>query len=388
LEAPLWQGRGVHFRQIRDPDRLHALIEAILLIEVDTSVTTLLTQIVKTATELVGARYGALGVVTHEGDALSKFITFGLDDDARAAIGDSPQGRGLLGELIVHPTPLRVDDIASDERSVGFPANHPPMNRFLGAPVITRDGHVWGNLYVTDPLSGEPFTVEDEVLLSTFGYAAAVVVDQANLRRNLRELTLHEERSRMARDLHDSVIQRLFGVGLSLQMILPGDVTDEVQIRINRSLDELDETIHDIRTTIFEIDREQRPTDSLRSRVKQLTDEVGSRLGVEASLTMDFDLDDDVSDYSSHQVVYALREILSNVVRHSEATRVDVGLTVDGKLLVLTVHDNGVGIAEHPGFGRGLRNVTSRAEDLAGTCSVFSEPGGGTLVTWTAQRLA
>jgi signal transduction histidine kinase len=376
----------VAFHKINDPERLHALIDAILLIETDADIDGLLGRIVETASHLVGARYGALGVIAGDGVTLSRFITYGLDAEQRAAIGPEPQGKGLLGEIILHPTPLRLDDLGAHPKSSGFPPNHPPMQRFLGVPVSTGDGHVYGNLYLTEPLDGEPFSEESEQLVEAFGRAAGLVIDQEMLRNSVRELTLSEERERLARDLHDTVIQRLFGVGLGLQMALPHVSDDDASARINLALDELNETIHDIRTTIFEIDQDRATDDTLRHRATALTNEVGSRLGVQAHLQMEAGLSQQVNEHCAHHTIQALREILSNIVRHSEATHVEVNLRGVDDYLVLRVRDDGVGFDKVGGVGRGLRNLATRAEDLGGECTIDSSAGSGTLVTWIALK--
>ncbi len=373
---------------MRDPDRLHALIDAMLLMEADSALGTLLQQIVSTATELVGARYGALGVLSRDGESLSEFITYGLTPRESALIGVLPTGQGVLGETIKVREPLRIDDLTRHSGSAGFPPGHPPMHRFLGVPVITRDGHVWGNLYITEPLDDQPFSYDDELLLATFGRVAGSVIDQANLRRELRELSVAEERERLARDLHDTVIQRLFGVGLSLQVALPLIENPAAHQRLNRALDELNETIHDIRTTIFEIDQDRATEDTLRQRASALTSEVGNRLGVQAHLAMQSGLSEQVNEHCAHHTIQALREILTNIVRHSEATHIDVNIDSDGDFVVLAVRDNGVGFDDVRGAGRGLRNLTTRAHDLGGECVVESNLGSGTLVTWTALKKA
>jgi signal transduction histidine kinase len=375
------------FHRIRDPERLHALIDAILLIEADANLTTLLKSIVESAANLVGARYGALGVLAHDGATLSSFITYGIDDRQRALIGELPRGRGVLGETIQLARPLRIEDLTTQPGRAGFPAHHPPMKQFLGVPVIVEDGKIFGNLYLTDHLTGQPFSAEDEDLVAGFGRAAGLVIDQAKLRSHVRELSIAEERERLARDLHDTVIQRLFGIGLSLQVALSGALEDSVRARINTSLDELNETIHDIRTTIFEIDQERPDVDSLEGRIEALTIEVASRLGVQVHLKTLPGLDDLVAPHCAQHVVQALREILSNIVRHARAHRVDVELSVDENILVLVVQDDGVGFASGASGGRGLRNLASRARDLGGDCYVDSEVGQGTQVRWTANRL-
>ncbi len=376
------------FRQLRDPDRLHALIDAMMLMETDTALSTLLQQIVATATELAGARYGALGVLARDGQTLSEFITYGIGPVQTAQIGELPTGKGVLGELIRQHEPMRIDDLTNHPRSVGFPPGHPPMDRFLGVPVTTRDGHVWGNLYITEPFDDEPFSFDDELLLETFGRVAGALIDQSNLRRELRDLSITEERERLARDLHDTVIQRLFGVGLGLQVALPLIVNDEVRARVNSALDELNETIHDIRTTIFEIDHDRAIEDTLRHRIAALTDEVGARLGLRAELVMETGLSQEVNEHCAHHTIQALREILSNIVRHAHASIVRVELASDRDFLVLRVTDDGVGFDQISGYGRGLRNLATRAKDLGGDCVVDSHVGRGTQVTWTAMKKA
>ena len=377
----------VAFHKIDDPERLHALIDAILLIETDADIDGLLGRIIETASHLVGARYGALGVIAGDGVTLSRFITYGLNAEARAAIGPEPEGRGILGELILHPSPLRLDELGSHPKSLGFPANHPPMHRFLGVPVTTGDGHIFGNLYLTEPLDGEPFSEEAEHLVEAFGRAAGLVIDQEALRASVRELTLSEERERLARDLHDTVIQRLFGVGLALQISLSSVLDDDVRSRINNVLDELDATIHEIRTTIFEIDQEQPIDQTFEQRVAQLTAEVESRLGVLAELKVSSGIDREIGPNCARHVVQALREILSNIVRHSEASVVQIQVDTTQNLIELIVRDNGIGFTPNIGSGRGLRNLSSRARELGGDCTIESGIGTGTMVRWTANRM-
>jgi two-component system, NarL family, sensor histidine kinase DevS len=378
----------VPFHQINDPERLHALIDAIMLIEVETDLDELLTNIVEAATQLIGARYGAVGVVASDRRTLSRFITHGIDDSARRQMGPDPHGGGVLGETIRRASPLRVDHLSAHAGFAGFPKNHPPMESFLGVPVVTADGHIYGNLYLCDRLDGRPFTDEDEHMIEAFGRVAGLVIDQAVIRDKLSELTLAEERERLARDLHDTVIQRLFGIGLALQISLAGDLPDDARGRVDSCVDELDRTVQDIRTTIFEIDADDEGSAGLAERVERLCDEVRTRLGVEVGLTLAPGLDAAVSKRSADQVAIALREALSNVARHAQASRADVAVGVAGDLVTLSVRDDGVGLGERVGPGQGLRNLASRARQLGGDCAVEGEPGRGTLVRWSARRLA
>jgi len=375
------------FHRVLDPKRLHALIDAMLLIETDADLAELLQIIIEAASQLVGARYGALGVVTSDGQTLSQFITYGIDNETRQKIGALPHGRGLLGEIIQFPVPLRLDDLTTHEHSVGFPANHPPMHRFLGVPVRTSDGHVYGNLYLTDRIDGEPFSEEDEQLVDSFGRAAGLVIDQVTLRAHLREFTLSEERERMARDLHDTVIQRLFGVGLSLQLALMAPIDEVTKARVNACINDLDATIREIRTTIFEIDQDEQDGTSLSSRITTLTNEAGARLNFEVKQRVSPAIDELATSACTRHTVQALREILSNIVRHSHASEVSVDVDVDADktCIVLVAIDNGKGFSSNVGPGRGLRNLTARARELGGDCVIESSPSRGTMVRWTAK---
>ncbi len=374
------------FHRVQDPTRLHALIDAILLIEADAQLGSLLTSIVENSCALVGARYGALGVLSADGRTLSRFLTHGVDEATRHAIGRLPHGDGILGEVIRTGEVLRVENLHEHQSAAGWPAPHPDMTRFLGVPVTTRDGRVFGNLYLTDPLNGQPFSDEDEDVVAAFGRAAGLVIDQAQLRHQLREATLNEERARLARELHDTVIQRLFGVGLALQLTLSGSLDDVSREHVNSALDDLDVTIREIRTTIFEIDRDEEEHLPLEQRVQALCDEVTSRLGVQSSVVVADGIDAELDRARARSTIAALREALSNVARHARAARVEVVLVVVDAFVELTVRDDGVGFGPDHAPGRGLGNLVERAEEFGGTCVVSSTPGEGTLVRWSVAR--
>ena len=160
-------------------DRLDGLVEAMLVVTSGLDLDVTLRTIVHTAIELVDAGYGALGV-RGDGHELTEFIYEGIDEPTRAKIGHLPEGRGVLGVLIDDPKPIRLDNILDHGASVGFPPNHPPMRTFLGVPVRTRD-EVFGNLYLTDKITGEPFSEDDEVLVQALAAAAGIAIDNARL---------------------------------------------------------------------------------------------------------------------------------------------------------------------------------------------------------------
>jgi signal transduction histidine kinase len=357
-----------------------------MLIESDADLDTLLRHLVRSACDLVGAQYGAMGVLDASGQHIAEFITFGVDDAQRQAIGDLPVGRGLLGEVIQAGTSIRVDTMPTEKLSA-LPPNHPPMHNFLGSPVRTSDGTVFGNLYLTNKLAGQ-FTAEDEGLIETLGRAAGLVIDQANQRARIRGLTLVHERERMARDLHDTVIQRLFAVGLSLQSALTKSLPDDVTKQLNKALDDLDDTVRRIRTTIFEITH--RPTvesHSLRNEILRTIDELPSAAGLHVDVLFDGPLDSAVGPQSGEQIITALRELLSNVVRHAHADRALVHLVLANGTLEMRVEDNGGGVTTSTA-GNGVHNLSTRAEALGGDFAVSPGTKGGTVATWRARNLS
>jgi len=165
---------------VSQTDRLRAIVEAGVALASELSLDAVLQKIVETAAELTGARYAALGVIDPSGQALERFVVTGIDEETQAAIGDVPRGRGILGALIQDAKPLRLENLAEDPRSVGFPPNHPPMRAFLGVPILLR-GVAYGNLYLTEKADGAPFTAEDEELTTMLSSQAAVAIENARL---------------------------------------------------------------------------------------------------------------------------------------------------------------------------------------------------------------
>jgi len=163
-----------------DTDRLRLLLDAGIALSSELSLDALLQRIVETAAKLTGARYAALAVVDRSGRSLERFVTTGMDEETIAAIGELPRGRGVLGVVIREQRPVRLDDLAADPRSVGFPPGHPPMTTFLGVPILLR-GVAYGNLYLTEKQGGEPFTEEDEELTQLLAAQAAVAIENARL---------------------------------------------------------------------------------------------------------------------------------------------------------------------------------------------------------------
>ncbi len=201
-----------------DEHRLARLIDAGrgLLSELDLE--TVLDRLLRTAADLTGARYVALGVLDEGRRELSRFLTRGIDEETHRAIGDLPRGRGILGVLIDDPRPLRLDDVGDHPRSYGFPPGHPPMRSFLGVPILIR-GEAWGNLYLTEKAGGEPFALDDEEAVIVLADWAAIAIENAGL---YREVTVRrEELERAVRGLRaTAAIARAIGGETELERIL------------------------------------------------------------------------------------------------------------------------------------------------------------------------
>lgn len=525
-------------------DRLDGLVEAMLVVTSGLELDETLKTIVHTAIELVDARFGALGVRGDDHELL-EFIYEGIDEDARDLIGHLPEGRGVLGVLLDDPKPIRLDNISHHAASVGFPANHPPMETFLGVPVRIRD-EVFGNLYLTEKADGQPFSEDDEVLVQALAAAAGIAIDNARLyeqskirqswiaatrdiatellagtdpaavfrliaeksrtlsgaaasivavradldeplgdvdeltvaatagagpgidvqsiplsdndigavfvdqrpgrfdvlqvapgwvaegpalvlpvratdtvagvliavrpagtrafsageldmmaafvdqaavawqlattQRRLRELDVLSDRDRIARDLHDHVIQRLFAVGLALQGTIPRARTTEVQRRLTDAVDDLQQVIQEIRTAIFDLHGARAGATRLRQRLDEAIAQFATPK-IRTTVQYSGPLSVVGADLAEHAEA-VVREAVSNAVRHADATSLAVTVAVNDEL-VIEVVDNGRGVTG-PITGSGLTNLDRRAADTGGSLTITPGDSGGTRLRWAA----
>lgn len=371
-------------REVLDTQgRLRSLLKANQAIIEHLDLGVVLQRIVEAAVELVDAQYGALGVISKDG-GLEQFINVGMSPEQVAIIGHLPEGRGLLGAVIDHPHPIRIPHIAEHELSVGFPANHPDMTSFLGVPVRVRD-EVYGNLYLTNQKSGA-FSDEDEHLVTALAATAGIAIENARLftevakaRADRERLDLLEERGRIARDLHDHVIQQLFGTGLELQSIagLTGDIA--VRERIVQSVAQLDASISQIRTVIFALTvNSDDPRPAVRHAIIDLANEVAPSLPDTPAVSFSGPVDLMVTGTLVEDVMAVCREALTNVVRHASATRTSVDLSIVDSSIVLTISDNGVGLSKTERRS-GLANLEQRAAARGGEFTIASSKKGTTL---------
>jgi two-component system, NarL family, sensor histidine kinase DevS len=371
------------YRSIDDPAKLRRLLQSVFLLQADLSLPVLLRHIVEEACAMAGARYGALGVLDEDRTALAEFITVGVDPAVERAIGNRPTGEGILGLLITQPQPLRLADLHRHPDSVGFPPGHPPMTSFLGVPITAR-GEVYGNLYLTDKIGWAEFTQDDELLVIALAQAAGIAVENARLHQRVQDIAVFEDRDRIARDLHDAVIQRLFAVGLSLQAV--ANAADPKQgARISRAVADLDETIRQIRSAIFELTS---PGDDqgVRAAVLALVHELQEVTGFEVPVSFDGPVDTAVDAGTAEHLLFTVREALSNVARHAGAGGASITVAVHGDQVTLRVVDDGRGLGPAREGGLGLQNMRRRAEKLAGELVLEAGPGGhGTALTWRVR---
>ncbi|HYT29649.1 MAG TPA: GAF domain-containing sensor histidine kinase [Actinomycetota bacterium] len=532
-------------------DRKDVLLEAGLALASELSLEAVLRRIVELAVDVTGARYGALGVLGPDG-LIQEFITVGVSDERRRAIGHPPTGRGILGVLIEEARPLRIAEISRDPRSFGFPPNHPPMGSFLGAPVEAH-GRVFGNIYLTEKQDAEAFTPDDEEdlvvlaiqagvavanaelyartrqrelwldavaeittgilsggdpnsvlnvvaararelvgadlatiavpdeatsgslvlqvaagahaeelqgetypadgslsgdvirtgrplvvddaaaggrgrqpivriadagpaifvpltrrggafgtlavanlrggptfgevdirLVTAFADQASLALEYARTQQELHRLAVLEDRERIARELHDGVIQSLFAVGMGLQgaAMLTQDV--QLERRVESAVTELDRVIRDLRNYIFGLRPGILADRQLDQALRELVEDFGAKTGVTTILDVDPEVAAELASRAG-DLIQLTREALSNVGRHAEATTCRVSLHRHGDVAVLEIDDDGGGFdpALAKGSGSGIPNLESRAAELGGELAIESTRADGTTVRFT-----
>jgi signal transduction histidine kinase len=359
-----------------------ALVEAGIALASELDLDSLLQRIADLSREVLRARYGAVGVIGEAG-MLSRFVFSGIDQATADRIGPLPDGRGVLGVLIEEGRPLRLQRISDHPRSYGFPENHPPMTTFLGVPIVVRR-QIYGRLYLTEKEGGAEFTKDDERLAMTLAAQAGVAIQNANLLDEVRSrgeaLAVLEERDRISKELHDGVIQSIYSVGLSLQgaMSLLERDPSMAGTRIDAAVGELDNVVRDVRSYIFAL----RPKAVEEKGLAKAIAELAHDLEVNTLATATVDLRDDAcarfdADTETH-VVQIVREILSNIARHAQASEVSISCEVDGDCVRLEVTDNGRGFDPAAVVrGHGLTNMEDRARRASGSLEISPLPDGG-----------
>jgi two-component system, NarL family, sensor histidine kinase DevS len=328
-----------------------------------------LTLVTTRAREVSGAPLVAILLHDEEEKALT-VETLQSSEPIKGLLGQSLPVEGSAFEAVL--TAHNALFIEALGKAAAWPVPVPEL-RALVAPF----GVAQGVLVVA--YEGEARSEDEPLLLNAFAAQAGLALERARAREDREQLLVLSDRERIARDLHDVVIQRLFAAGLQLQTVIGMASRPEVAERVNGVVDELDSTIRDIRGAIFRL---RKPIEqSLRSEIRALVDAAAEPLGFRPALVLDGPVDSAVPDEVRADLLAVVRELLSNVVRHAGASRVEVRLSVRSDRLVLTVTDDGRGGAREKG---GLRNLRGRAERLGGSCAITDAEPGGTSVEWTA----
>ena len=369
-------------------DELYQVSQAVLSVTRQMSVRDVLQVIVRSARSLVGARYAALGV-PDEGDSFAEFVVDGISPAEQQAIGPLPRRHGMLGVLLTEGKPERLADIRADPRFWGWPAAHPQMSHFLGVPV--RDGEqVLGIIFAANKISAAAerhgFTERDEEILSLFAAHAAIALTNARLYERSRELSVMQERSRLARDLHDAVTQKLFGVRAHARAaaVLAGREPfdrDRVLAEIETAGTLGAEAQAELRAVIDGLAPPDLAAGGLTESLRRYAVLAGRAHAIPVTFTAAelpaLRPDQEAALYRVAQ------EALHNALQHSGAAAVRVRLARSARRVILEVGDDGHGFTpQAPSAGVGLASMRERAGAAGGVLSIRSG-AAGTLVKMT-----
>ena len=371
-------------------ERLIALHKASLELVKDVSLDRLLERIAAVACEQSDARYAALGVLDDNGK-LVKFISVGMTDNEIKRIAHPPVGKGLIGELMDTEVPLRMRVLQEHPRSVGFPAHHPSMTSFLGVPIRAANKQL-GQIYLTEKIDAPEFTADDEKIIQMLAGYAAAAIQNARLYENTHRLAVLEERERIGMDLHDGIIQSIYGVGLALEGAMHSIEEDpsDAKLRIERSIHGLNQAIRDLRAYILDLRPRQMGNDGLMSGLKRLATEFRTNsltevvfLGPEKDLL-------DLPPSQALALFHICQEALANAAKHAKAKKVEISLWSTDERALMEIHDDGKGFdmeTKTLSLGHGLANMLTRAQSAGGDVDISSVAGEGTtILAWVPRK--
>jgi signal transduction histidine kinase len=361
-------------------DVLQQVSQAVLAVARQLSTRDVLHMIVRSARSLVHARYAALGVPDDHG-SFAEFVVDGIPERQQKEIGPLPRQHGMLGVLLREGKPLRVGDIRADPRFEGWPPAHPDMSDFIGVPI--RDGSdVLGIIFAACKCGPGGFTERDEQLLGLFASHAAIALTSARLFERGRELSVLEERARLARDLHDAVSQKLFSIRAKARAaeVLVRRDPDRAVAEI-QSVAALSGQAHaELRAVIDGLAPPDLAAGGLAGSLRSYAVLAGRTHGVDVRFHAAAQLPS-LGAQRETAIYRVAQEALHNALRHSGASAVCVSLSATRRRVILEVVDHGRGFAaEGPSGGLGLASMRERAATAGGTLTVRSGPGEGTLV--------
>jgi signal transduction histidine kinase len=375
---------GVVATMHRD-DAFAAMSDVVLAIASELRLDAVLDRLVHAARELVDARYAALGIPDEDGTEFDQFLHAGMSDDLVAELGPLPRTHGMLGAMLSDPRPFRTDDITKDPRFRGWwPDAHPLMRSFLGVPIVAK-GDIIGAFYLTEKI-GAPaaFDDADEKLITVLAAHAAIAIENARLFEASRELSVIEERNRLARELHDAMTQNLFSLSLTAEAASGLVRTDpgRAEAEIDRVRELARETQAELRSLVFELRPPRLETDGLVATVRKDLEVLGRAHGLKADVRVHRKPElDSAVEIELYRIV---QEALNNAVRHARAESVAVDVDASDGMVTITVRDDGVGFDPAARAIRerrlGLTSMRERAEALGGTLTVETAPRSGTTV--------
>lgn len=371
-------------RLTRQNRELEALHRAAIDIYGEPALDTVLTKVVDQARQLLDARYGAVSVIDDAG-AIREFVTAGIDRPTEERIGDPPVGHGLLGIVLHEKRHLRLRNLTEDPRHSEFPEHHPRMESLLAVPIVCK-GPFRGNLYVAEKTTADEFSEEDEATMVRFATEAAIAIDNAHLNAQIRHLAVAEERALLAREMHDGMAQVLAYVNTKAQAVrafLRHQKLEEAGEQLDQLAAAAREVYADVREGILSLRSQPAPGESFHDVLQTFLDRWREQSGVTVDLRVSSDIE--VPSRVELQLLRIIQEALSNVRKHSRATRAYVDLERRDGMIVAAVRDDGIGFdparrerAEMPRFG--LAIMRERAEGIGGSLEIDSRPGEGTTV--------
>ena len=371
-------------------ERLIALHKASLELVKDVSLNHLLQQIAQVACEQSSADYAAVGVLDEKG-GLKQFITVGMTENEIGLISHPPVGRGLLGELMDTEHPLRVPVIQHHPKSVGFPANHPVMIPFLGVPIRTSDSQL-GQIYLTKKENAPEFTEDDERIIQMLAAYAFAAIQNARLHENTQRLAVLEERERIGMDLHDGIIQSIYGLGLTLESAFHAldDDPQDAKERLKRSMDELNHVIRDIRSYILDLRPRKMGDEGLIAGLKRLLAEFRANTLAETNFTVSESDVNWLPESHAMALFHICQEALANVAKHAKARNVEISLWGTEERVLMEINDDGNGFDMekiNTAIGHGLANMSTRAHVVGGDVDISSTLNeGSTVLVWVPRH--
>ena len=370
----------------RQNAQLKALNEANLLLSEERLVSSVLQRVVDMSRELSRARYAALGVLDEHGE-MKAFLTSGIDETARAAMGELPSGKGLLGVMLERTEPLRIDSMPDHPKSVGFPPGHPAMTSLLGVPIRYK-GRAVGSLYLTDKDGGSPFDEDDEEIVRLFSLQAAVAIHNAQLNEQIQALAVETERTRISREMHDGLAQVLGYINTKAQAVEQFIANKDLKAAENH-LKEMSETARqayrEVREGILALRTQVGAERSLPDALNEFISEFRHHLGPSTKVKRTIPDAMNLNPLQEVQILRIVQESLTNVRKHAHARTVSVTICQQNEELQVEISDDGRGFnplaikrEEWPHLG--LQTMQERAEAVGGKFEIESTPGKGTKV--------